>query len=57
MGKKIDTRISSYLYFETLALKDISAHVLACSCFFTATGQLLESVIVENSKHIKIPNS
>lgn len=40
-----------------LASKDISAHVLVCCAFFPLTGQLLEFVIVKNSKHIKIPNS
>lgn len=56
-GEKIDTSINSYLYFEMLSPKDISSHVLACSYFFTVTGQLLELVIVKNSKLIKIPNS
>lgn len=56
-GKKIDTSINSCLYFEMLCLKDVSVHVLACSYFFSVTGQLLELVIVKNSKHIKIPKS
>lgn len=49
--EKIDTSINLYLYFEMLALKDISAHILACSYFFTVTGQLLELVTVKSSKH------